>query len=253
MDSTKRFSNRVGFYIENRPRYPQAVLSFLRDELQLAPSHHIADVGSGTGILTRLFLENGNRVFAVEPNLEMREAAEQVLAVFPDFVSVAGTAENTTLETESVDFVTAGQAFHWFDAVRAKTEFLRILRPAGQSVLIWNDRRPDADTFSVEYEELLRRFGTDYLRVNHRNLKAETFQSFYGSENYGMRIFENHQLLDLDGLKGRLLSSSYVPTNGQPGFGEMMKELQRLYEKHERGGRVVMHYNTRLFYGSLTR
>ena len=253
MDSTKRFSNRVGFYVENRPRYPHAVLSFLCEELQLVPSHHIADIGSGTGILSELFLRNGNVVFGVEPNLEMRSAAEHLLAGFPNFVSITGAAEETTLKRASIDFVTAGQAFHWFDTARAKSEFLRILKPAGKVVLVWNDRDADADAFSAEYEDLLMRFGTDYARVNHRNLKPETFRSFYGSDHYGTRVFENRQVLDFEGLTGRLLSSSYVPAEGQPGFAEMMKELQRLHHIYETDGRVVMRYNTRVFYGSLTR
>src|SRR5215469_5965610 len=132
MDSTKRFSNRVENYTKYRPSYPkEEMLVLLSGECGLTSASVIADVGSGTGIMTRIFLENGNQVFAVEPNPEMRHAAEQVLAAYPRFVSVPATAEATTLPAETADFVVAAQAFHWFDRERVRREFVRILKPGG--------------------------------------------------------------------------------------------------------------------------
>src|SRR5215475_498875 len=168
-DSTARFSNRVENYIRYRPGYPQGVLEVLRDECGLTSGSVIADIASGTGIFTRMLLENGNKVFAVEPNREMREAAERLLAAHPNFISIAATAEETTLATQSVDFATAAQAAHWFDLPRARLEFTRVLRPTGFAVLIWNERSTDTTPFLRDYEQLLMTYGTDYQQVRHEN------------------------------------------------------------------------------------
>src|SRR5262245_9983579 len=112
------------------------MLEVLKNECGLTPDSVIADVGSGTGLLAKLFLENGNRVYCIEPNREMRQAGEGILEDYPKFLSVAGTAEATALSDASVDFVTAGQAAHWFDATKARHEFRRILRPGGWLALV---------------------------------------------------------------------------------------------------------------------
>jgi ubiquinone/menaquinone biosynthesis C-methylase UbiE len=146
-DPTQRFTNRVDHYTKYRPPYPRAVLDLLRVKCGLTSTSVVADVGSGTGILSQLFLNNGNRVFGIEPNKEMREAGERRLNDHPRFTSVAGTAEATTLDDDSVDLVTAGQAFHWLDPERTRTEFARILEPGGWVVLVWNWRRKDKTPF----------------------------------------------------------------------------------------------------------
>ena len=108
-NSTTRFSDRVAYYIKYRPGYPAKVITLLNREIGLSPATVIADIGSGTGISSELFLKNGNRVFGVEPNQPMREAAESRLAGYDAFISINGTAEATTLPDASVDLVTAGQ------------------------------------------------------------------------------------------------------------------------------------------------
>ena len=139
-DPTQRFSNRVENYRRYRPGYPPAILDLLAAKCGLSQTSVAADVGSGTGILTKLLLKSGGRIFGVEPNPEMRAAGERDLNHHLNFTSVAGTAEATTLPDHSVDLITAGQAFHWFDRDKTRAEFLRILRPGGWVVLIWNDR-----------------------------------------------------------------------------------------------------------------
>ena len=146
-DPTQRFTSRVEHYVRYRPSYPRDLLDLLETRCGLSSASVVADVGSGTGILSELFLENGNRVIGIEPNKEMREAAERRLRRHPRFTSVAGTAEATTLDDASADFVAAGQAFHWFDPERARTEFSRILKPGGWVVLAWNLRRKEATPF----------------------------------------------------------------------------------------------------------
>ncbi len=249
IDSARRFDQRVENYVAYRPKYPTAVVDFLRAELGLAASV-VADVGSGTGILSELLLEVGCRVFGVEPNAAMRAAAERLLQAQANFRSVAGTAEATTLGDASVDFVTAGQAFHWFDADGARREFRRILRPGGWAVLVWNMRRLDTTPFLREYEQLLRDYGTDYTQVNCEQLPEERIADFFAG-GYEWRAFDNFQVFDYAGLRGRLLSSSYVPLAGHPKHEPMLKALRRLFDSHQRDGRVTIEYDTKLYYGRL--
>lgn len=250
-DPAARFSDRVADYVRHRPGYPDEVIRALRDGTGLAPSHVVADVGSGTGISSRLFLEHGNEVFAVEPNREMRAAAEALLGNGARFHSVAGSAEETTLPDASVDYVVAGQAFHWFHVGRARQEFRRILRPGGWAVLLWNARRTESTPFLRAYEDLLHEHGTDYAAVNHENIGDDTLRAFFGGP-YESRTAYNEQVFDWEGLKGRLLSSSYAPNAGHPGHEPMMRALERIFADHNDGGRVVWQYDTRIFFGRLT-
>ena len=250
-DHTGRFSTRVADYVKYRPGYPPAVLRLLEEECGLDPTSVVADVGSGTGILSELFLRNGNRVYGVEPNREMREAGERLLASYANFVSVDGRAEETTLEDACVDFVTAGQAFHWFDPAPARREFVRILRPGGWVVLAWNDRRTAGTPLLEDYERLLVEYGTDYKEVSVKYAEESMLAALYGPGEMRAKTFDNEQVFDLEGLRGRLTSSSYSPQPGHPDFDPMMRELETLFRRHQRDGRVVVAYDTKVFYGRL--
>jgi SAM-dependent methyltransferase len=250
-DPTSRFSTRVADYVRYRPGYPPGVLRLLEEECGLDSASVVADVGSGTGLLSELFLRNGNRVYGVEPNREMRGAGERLLAAYANFVSVDGRAEGTTLDDRSVDFVTAGQAFHWFDPPRARREFRRILRPGGWAVLVWNDRRTAGTPLLEEYERLLLEYGTDYKEVSVRYSEESMLAALYGPGEIRTRSFDNEQVFDLEGLRGRLTSSSYSPQPGHPGFDPMMRELESIFRRHEREGRVAVAYDTKVFYGRL--
>ncbi len=249
-DPRLRFSNRVENYIRYRPGYPKEVISFLQTVCGLRPESVIADIGSGTGILAELFLANGNRVFGIEPNREMREAGERLLAVYPSFTSVDASAEATTLPGQCVDFITAGQAFHWFDRARCRDEFRRILRPGGWVVLIWNDRQTDTTTFLKEYEQLLIKYGTDYQKVNHKHIDGAVLSRFFPAEP-AKKVFPNQQHCNFASLKGRVLSSSYVPEAGQPRYDEMLAALKNLFERRQQRGRVTLEYDTAVYYGQL--
>ncbi|HEX7313521.1 MAG TPA: class I SAM-dependent methyltransferase [Pyrinomonadaceae bacterium] len=250
-DHTGRFSTRVADYVKYRPGYPGAVLSLLEEECGLTPASVVADVGSGTGLLSELFLKNGNRVYGVEPNREMREAGESLLASYTNFVSRDGRAEATTLDDASVDFVTAGQAFHWFDPPRARVEFKRVLRGGGWVVLVWNDRRTEGTPFLEDYERLLLEYGTDYKAVSDRYAEESMLAALYGPSEMLTKSFDNEQVFDLEGLRGRHMSSSFVPQPGHPDFEPMMRELESLFRRHARDGRVVVAYDTKVFYGRL--
>jgi SAM-dependent methyltransferase len=247
---TARFSDRVDDYVRYRPGYPPQVLELLRAECGLTPEHIVADIASGPGAFTRLLLENGNPVTAVEPNAAMREAGEQLLRAFPQLTSIAGTAEETTLATASVDFVTAAQAAHWFDRKRARAEFARILRPRGWCVLIWNERRTESTAFLRDYEELLLTYGTDYKEVRHERTTA-IIHEFFAPSTYREKTFDLRQAFDFEGLAGRLLSSSYAPLAGHPNHAPMMAKLRNLFAIHAQRDQIEFEYSTRVFYGNL--
>jgi len=250
-DPTARFGDRVADYVATRPGYPPAVLDILRAEAGLTPESVIADVGSGTGLSSELFLKNGNTVYGVEPNAEMRAAGEQLLAKYPYFHSVTGTAEATTLPDASIDLVVAGQAFHWFDPPRARAEFRRILRPHGLIALMWNTRRLDTSPFLRGYEALLQRFGTDYREVVHTNVDRAKLATFFGPGGFKAFQLDNGQLFDREGLRGRLRSSSYTPPPGHPDYEPMMAELDRLFDVFNDRGHVRFEYDTELYVGRI--
>lgn len=250
-NATSRFSDRVENYVRYRPGYPAEALQCLRDEYGLKPEHAVADIASGTGIWTRMLLENGNRVFGVEPNSEMRHAGERLLGGFPRFTSISGTAEATTLPDACVDFATAAQAAHWFDRERARREFARILKPGGWLVLLWNERVVDGRPFLRDYEELLLEFGTDYKDVRHERT-TEAVNEFFDPAPYAERVFAMRQEFDYAGLEGRLLSSSYAPGPGHLQHGPMLAELRRIFDSRAVNGKIGFDYKTRVYFGQIT-
>lgn len=250
-NATSRFSDRVDNYARYRPSYPPEILHALRTECGLTPNHVVADIASGTGIWTRMLLENGNQVFGVEPNPEMRQAGERLLTGFPRFTSVGGTAEATTLADQSVDFVTAAQAAHWFDRRRSRLEFTRILRPGGWLALLWNERLTDSTAFLRNYEQLLLAYGTDYKEVRHERTTAAV-NEFFDPAPFLELAFPMRQEFDYAGVEGRLLSSSYAPGPGHPKHESMLRELRKIFDKHKREDRVGFDYTTRLYFGHLT-
>ncbi len=249
-DATQRFSSRVDNYVLYRPGYPPEILELLQNECGLAPESVIADIASGTGIFTRMLLEDGNRVFGVEPNDEMRQAGELFLKSYSRFNSVAGTAEATTLSDRSVDIVTAAQAAHWFDRAKARREFIRILKPGGWAVLLWNERRTDSTAFLRGYEHLLLTYGTDYREVRHERTTAE-IADFFTPSPFRSSTFEMRQEVDYSALEGRLLSSSYTPMPDHANYVPMLRELRRVFEAHQVNDRVALEYRTLVYYGQL--
>jgi len=242
---TERFSSRVEHYVRFRPGYPKETIAVLRDECGLTSDSRVADIAFGTGLFTRLLLENGNRVIGVEPNADMRRAGEEYLAAFPNFTSVDGTAEATTLPSHSLDFVTAAQAAHWFDRDKSLVEFRRILKPGGYLVLLWNDRLVDAPGFNRDYEQLVLQYGTDYAEVKRRDAAAT---HFFRDIPCSKRSVPNHQQMDFEGLQGRLLSSSYIPQPGEPTYEPMIRDLRLLFDRYQTEGRVQMGYETKMYF-----
>ena len=250
MDHTQRFSSRVSHYVRYRPSYPSEFMDVLRQECQLTPQSVIADVGSGTGLLTQFFAENGNPTFAVEPNPAMREAGEAQLSAFSNVTHINGRGEATTLPACSVDFITAAQAFHWMDRAAAKQEFLRILKPGGFVVLLWNFRELESTPFLVDLEALICHFGTDYSQVRYENYMGH-IQPFYAPNPFTLRRLKYQQTVDFDGLCGRLLSASYMPDAGHEKHPAMMQAMRIIFDRHQQDGHVVLEYDTRIYFGRL--
>jgi ubiquinone/menaquinone biosynthesis C-methylase UbiE len=252
---TNRFSDRVDNYVKYRPHYPAEVIDLLRAEKVLSGNSVIADIGSGTGISAELFLKNNYKVFGVEPNEAMRHAAEVILQKYSEqklFVSIGGKAEDTNLEDQSVDVIVCAQAFHWFNNDRFKRECKRILKTEGNVVLMWNDRRTDTTDFLKVYEDFLQMFGTDYKEIDHKNTQEKSqFDNFFGKENYKERSFYNYQDVDFAGLKGRVLSSSYMPNEGHKDFEFMIYCLKKIFTRYQENGLVRLDYDTKIYYGKL--
>jgi len=247
---TERFSDRVENYVRYRPSYPPEILDALRVHCGLSERSTVADVGSGTGIFTKLLLQSGCRVFAVEPNDEMRHAADQHLSRNSRFHSVSGAAEHTGLDPGSIDIVTVAQAFHWFRRNEARQEFQRILKPAGWIALVWN-QRGTTSPFQSAYDELLREHVPEYNKVNHRNVKVADIAAFLDPDHYQRLTFENCQYFNLEALKGRMQSSSYTPPPNMPGFAELMAGLEATFRQYATGGQIAFEYETQLHLGRL--
>lgn len=251
LHSTQRFSDRVDDYVRYRPDYPPALLDWLHTQHGVRPDDTVADIGAGTGISSKLFLDAGHPVIAVEPNAAMRTAATRWLGEQPGFRAVDGRADATTLPDGSVQLVSVAQAFHWFDPQLARREFARILAPGGLAAIYWNSRRLHGTPFLAGYEALLQRYGTDYSSVAERYADDATMQAWFGPHFRGMARFEHGQRLDFDGLKGRLMSSSYAPKPGQPNHAPMLEALRELFDACAGDGTIGFDYDTRIFVGEV--
>jgi len=241
-DPTRRFSDRAGSYALYRPSYPAEIVALLAKECGLSAASRIADIGCGTGLLAELFLRAGCEVIGVEPNAEMREAGVRQLAAYPRFHAVDGRAEATTLPGAAFDLVTAGQAFHWFDPVSTRSEFLRSLKPGGHVVLVWNERA-ERPGFQADYDAIVRRYAPETNRIRH-----EDIDTVFGGPVWREVDFENGQTLDLAGLQGRLASSSYAPATGTPEYRVMLDALAGIFAKHQHDGVVTLLYDSKVYF-----
>jgi SAM-dependent methyltransferase len=253
LNPTGRFTQRVADYVKYRPGYPQEVIPLLAQIVGFRPDWKVADIGCGTGISSRLFVDHGNEVFGVEPNPQMRAAAIEAFAGNPRFIAIDGTAEATTLADASVNLIVVAQAFHWMDKAAVSKEFPRILVPGGAILAMWNERSISADPFAVEYEALLKARGTDYTRVvTRRPMNVTDFESLFGG-SFQRVTLPNEQVFEYEGLAGRVRSSSYTPLPGQPGHDLLFADLRRLFDRHQRDGRVRFSYETELFIGMFAK
>jgi ubiquinone/menaquinone biosynthesis C-methylase UbiE len=250
-DSKERFSSRVDAYREFRPGYPVEVIALLQQQCGLTSASVIADIGAGTGMLAELFLQNGNTVFAVEPNHAMRSACEELRSQYPKLTCIDGSAEATTLPEHCADFVTVGQALHWFQLSRARAEFVRILRTGGWCAIVYNNRRIAGDVFHDGYERLLCEFGVDYQQVRSRYMDNNALAEFFAPALMHQTYMHNQQVFGLQEMVGRILSSSYMPQPGHPRYPAMLRRVEELFSRCQKDGHVQMEYDCVVTYGKL--
>jgi SAM-dependent methyltransferase len=251
MRPTERFSSRAEDYARYRPGYPAAAIGLLQARCGLKAGVSVADVGSGTGLLTSALLACGAQVYAIEPNDQMRAAADASLEGQPGFHSINASAEASTLASASVDLWVAGQAFHWFDVAAARREALRVARPGAWGALLWNERPEAPGAFLSEYDALLRRYAPEYERIVASRAQENTMRDFFGGAMQ-QASFPNEQVFDFAGLRGRLMSSSYAPEPGQPAHTPLLQQLRQLFERHQRAGRITFPYQTLVYYAQLS-
>lgn len=248
-DNFERFSNKAEEYKIYRPSYPQALLAYLANDWGLGQKSIVADIGSGTGLFTALLLDRVRMVFGVEPNAEMRGAAEKRWTGNPHFVSVNGRAEETGLGAGTLDFITAAQAFHWFDPEKARKEFARILRKNGRVFLIWNKRSSSTD-FMRAYDTFLHKNIPEFREKTYPHMGEKKIFSFL-NEDPKSRQFPNSQLLDWQGLLGRFNSSSYAPPKGSGAHGVLVKKLKKIFDQYEKSGNISFLYETFVYSGKI--
>ena len=249
-DYTQRFTGRAEAYSSYRPTYPKQFLDILNKEANFDSTKIVADIGSGTGILSKLFLENGNRVFSVEPNDDMRSVAGSNLGHFQRFASIKGTAENTTLEDRSVDLISVGQALHWFDSKRSWKEFSRIIKRGGYLCILYNDRKTDdASGIMQRYEEIIDKHARN--KPNLERVEDDILSKFFSGWSFKKFSISNEQVLDFEGLVGRVCSASYMPQQNQQGFSEVKRELKDMFSKYQKDNKIMLSYETNIFLGLL--
>jgi SAM-dependent methyltransferase len=247
-DSTTRFTSRVADYVKARPTYPAQIIDTLREQIAFNPAKIIVDVGAGTGISSKLFLDAGNTVYAVEPNAAMRAAAIAQLGKSPNYHAVDGTAEATTLAACSIDLIVAAQAFHWFDRRAFGTECRRIGRVDALLLVMWNSRVTSGSEFAEGYERLLLERANGYTRVNHQQLTFEQISEAFAAPPK-LTELANEQVMNFEFLKARVASSSYTPPMGDPQHEPLMAELRELFDRTASGGLVKIEYRTELYLG----
>ena len=250
MDNETRFSNRVADYVKYRPSYPQQLIDCLIDQATLSGNAQIADIGAGTGIFSKLLLDQGFAVTAVEPDAKMLAAATAQLSGNSRFSYLNNNAEQTGLADQSVDLICAAQAFHWFNTAQSKQEFKRILKPDGYLALIWNQRSMH-QPLQIEYDQLLRKFCSEYSRVNHMNLTHEDLASCFAEDAMQQFSFDNQQEFELSGLIGRIQSTSYCPAADSQAYQQLMTAVKVLFCKYQLGGKIRLEYETKLYLGKL--
>jgi SAM-dependent methyltransferase len=252
-DTYSHYSRLVENYRLYRPSYPQGLVEWLKIECALLPDQIVADIGSGTGLLSELFLKNGYQVFAVEPNPEMRQAAEHDLCSYPLFHSIPATAEATTITDRSVHLVTVGNAFHWYNHDLARREFLRILIPHGWVVLIWNLERNNGSPFSTAFERFWQAYIDPSARFTpiHERKLPDYLTKFFGIDHLRQHSLDNYQVCDLNALIGLALSTLKSPGPDDPRYLEMLADLKAIFDRYQEDGTVTLEYDTAIVYGKL--
>lgn len=245
-DSQERFSKQVDNYVKYRPHYPTEILNYLQNKYAIHPDMAVADIGSGTGISSKLFLDKGYQVFGIEPNENMRLASTKYLSNYEKFTAINGSAAKTTMQSNCVDIILAGQAFHWFNNEATKIEFERISKEKRLIVFLWNERNTKSD-FEKEYDHFIERYALDYIAIKDRNIEPQNIELFLAPNPCELITFDNSQTLDFEGLKGRLLSSSFIPQQEHIIYEEMIEKLYHLFSKYKENNTITINYLSKVY------
>ncbi|MGG0175103.1 class I SAM-dependent methyltransferase [Gottfriedia acidiceleris] len=245
----ENFTGKADLYSKFRPSYPNEYINYLLSENHLGEGNVIADIGSGTGILTRLLLEKKLTVLAIEPNDEMRGIAEKTLKEYDQYKSINATAENTSLKNNSVDLITVAQAFHWFDKEKFRLECKRILKENLKVSLVWNSK----DLLSplmIELQEICKETCPRFKGFSGGiEDTPDVYNQFFKNENYEKMVFRNDLEMDLEGFLGRNLSSSFSPLSGEEEFEPYRTALTNLFNKYSINGKIIYPYITKSYLG----
>ena len=249
--STDRFTDKVENYVKYRPSYPVEAISWIVTKCNQPHKEIFADIGSGTGIFTKLLLDNVGKVYGVEPNEKMRKSAEEELKIFDNFTSVCGTAENTGLNDNSIDYISVAQAFHWFDFDKTMSEFKRILKPNGKVFLIWNLRKRDTEFLDM-YEKTLYEVSVDYRLVSTENRVDEKIIKNFIPVELEINSFKHQQKFDWNGFLGRHFSSSYAPKEETRESEILLEKMYDLFNSCAVDNLIDFNYETKVYSGKFT-
>lgn len=239
MDNTQKFSGKADVYQQARPNYAQALLDFIAAKWQIGEGSLVGDIGSGTGIFTRQLLSLGATVYAVEPNADMRAKAEEQLGENPNFISVIGTAEETTLPDHRLHLVTVAAAFHWFDPERFKLECERILLPGAPVVLAWNELEMAAE-INLGRERIYKKYCANFKGFSGGNDQEDLIKRAFFDGMLQEKHFPNPLSYDRQTFINRALSSSYSLIEGDPDYEAYLAELGDLFDEHAVEGKILL-------------
>jgi ubiquinone/menaquinone biosynthesis C-methylase UbiE len=248
MNTKDKFSTKVNNYSKYRPSYPDKFIEYLIQEVGLNKDSIVADIGAGTGRLTRLLAEKVKTVLAIEPNLNMRQACLEYCRQSTNVIPVDGSAESTTLADSSVDFITVAQAFHWFDKEKSKSEFGRILKPGGKVTLVWN--KPPETQFGKDIDALYHLLCPDYKgRAGGSELTSDAYQDFFKKRCCDYRVFDNSSESSLANYLGGSLSASYAPSESDANYAKFVAGVTRLFQKYQTNGKLLVNNQTHSYTG----
>lgn len=247
-----RYSCKIEDYAKYRPDFPSEIIDFLYASGDISNSSVIADIGSGTGRFTRLLLEKGNLVYGVERNNEMRAKAEELLSKYTKFISISGSAEETSLNSKSVDLITVAQAFHWFDKEKCLLEFKRIIKNNGKVFIVWDDFVGDYNDFSIEQGKVISQFRVVESENKGRKLtRAEMINKFFKNNKFRTMAFTHELYEGFDEFKGGILSASFTPKPGEENYEPFINKLQEVFDKYQQNGKVCTAFSSECYFGEL--
>lgn len=250
-NNTSKFTGKAAIYSKYRSNYPNECIQDIVKEVSADKNIMIADIGAGTGKLTKQFLEKGIKVIAVEPNKDMLEVAIKDLSKYNElFEYKQEPAENTSIKSNSIDIITVAQAFHWFDKDKFKSECKRILKPNGIIAIMWNfiDYKQELESKIIETH---KQYTSLTFNASEEEQRDNDIINFFGEDNYKFKIYKNNYIEDKEQFLGRQLSMSYALNENDDKYDEYVAEFNKLFAKYSKDGVIEVHNNTYCYVGRI--